>query len=123
MPYDRKKAEELVKKVLDKLDKSNAVYKDAYVVNDIAREVDEELIDIVGWPLMEALRLREAMLGVIYSADNIYWEKFLKNQKTEFLYIILHRIAKEIGTREIATEGEILRVQRELSGMPSKIID
>jgi hypothetical protein len=116
MAYDRKKAEELVKKVLDKLDKSNAVYKDAYVLNDIARETDEELLDIIGWPLMEVLRLQETLQKVIYSADNIYWEKFLKNQKFEFLQILLHRIAQELGKRERATEQELVTLQRELLG-------
>jgi tetrahydromethanopterin S-methyltransferase subunit A len=99
MAYDRKKAEELVKKVLDKLDKSNGVYKDAYVLNDISREVEEELVDIVGWPLMEVLRIQEAMQKMIYNADNIYWEKFLKNQTTEFLQTLEEKVLGELLRR------------------------
>jgi hypothetical protein len=97
--YDRKKAEELIKKVLDKLDKSSAIYKDAYVLNDISREVDEELVDIVGWPLMEVLRIQETIQKIIYKADNIYWEKFLKNQTDEFLNVLQSKVVTELERR------------------------
>ena len=101
MAYDRKVAEALVAKVLDKLDKSSAIYKDAYVLNDISREVDEELVDIVGWPLMEVLRIQETMQKMIYNADNIYWEKFLKNQTTDFLEILFTKVEQELCERGI----------------------
>ena len=99
MAYDRKKAEELVKRVLDKLDKSSTQYGGNYILNDISRETDEEIIDIVGWPLMEALRLQETLQKLIYSADTIYWEKFLKNQTTEFLRILFNRVEQELEHR------------------------
>ena len=99
MAYDRKKAEALVAKVLDKLDKSSIEYGSNYILNDISREVDEELIDIVGWPLMEVLRLQETMQKMIYKANDIYWEKFLKNQTDEFLQILEKKVVGELGRR------------------------
>jgi hypothetical protein len=120
MAYDRKKAEELLKKVLDKLDKSNGIYKDAYILNDCAREVEEEIVDIVGWPLMDALRLMETLQKMIYSVDRIYWEKFVKNQTTEFLETVMYKVIQELNKRSETTSSTHLVVEyRERSELSS----
>lgn len=120
MPYDRKDAEELVAIVLNKLDVSSEKYKDAYVLNDVTREVDEEIVDLVGWPLLQALRMRQAMRGLIVSADNIYWEKFLKNQTPEFLRTLIDKVTEELIRRN---PGEMfLNILRKLYEAPKNKI-
>jgi len=85
MAFNEEKAREVIEEVLNRLKVSSDKYKDAYVVNDMAKELNDEFYDIIGWPLMMVLRMQEAMEKRIYDFDNIYWDKFLTNQDTAFL--------------------------------------
>ena len=86
--------------VTDKLFKSSQKYgASSYVLNDMTREIQEEIVDILGWSLMESIRLMEALKGKIYHADEIYWENFLQKQNTEFLKVLLDKVMGELEKR------------------------
>jgi hypothetical protein len=101
MAYDKKDAEKFLGKVMFKLDASAVKYSDnAYTIADIPKEVDEELIDLVGWPLLEVLRLREVLSGKLVKIEEIYWNTFLKRQTTEFLIGVYKKIFDELVERK-----------------------
>lgn len=99
MAFEEKKARELFEKVIKRLNVSADKYKDAYVVNDMAKELNDEFYDIIGWPLMMVMRMQEAMEKKIYDFDNIYWDKFLTNQDTDFLVKMRNMIDIELSKR------------------------
>ncbi len=105
MAFSEEKARELFEKVIKRLNVSADKYKDAYVVNDMAKELNDEFYDIIGWPLMMVMRMQEAMEKRIYDFDNIYWDKFLENQETDFLVKMQIMIKQELERRE-KEEGE-----------------
>jgi hypothetical protein len=91
---------EMITLVTDKLFKSSQKYgTSSYVLNDMTREIQEEIVDLVGWSLMESIRLMEALQGKIYHADQIYWENFLQKQNTEFLKVLLDKVMEELEKR------------------------
>jgi hypothetical protein len=99
MAYDPVKAQELLQLVLKKIEVSAEHYQDAYVLNDVPREVSEEIVDILGWTLLECLRVQETVLKRVYQIDRIHWEKFLKNQTDDFLVKLHDQTALELGRR------------------------
>lgn len=108
MAYSKKDAETFLQQVIDKLDVSAKKYNDnAYQVADIPKEIEEELIDIVGWPLLEVLRIREVMAGKLARIEDIYWENFFKRQTTEFLRGLHERVSSEIDKRNFIPEYDV----------------
>lgn len=99
MAFDEIKAREVIEEVLNRLKVSSEKYKDAYVVNNMAKELNDEFYDIIGWPLMMVLRMQEAMEKKLYDFDNIYWDKFLENQDTDFLSKMLKMVTIELEKR------------------------
>jgi len=99
MAFEEKKAREFMEEVIGRLSVSADKYKDAYVVNNMTKELNDEFYDIVGWMLMMSYRMKEAADKVIYDFDNIYWDKFLANQDTDFLSKMQVMITNELSKR------------------------
>lgn len=114
MAFDEKKAREFVEEVLKRLSVSSDKYKDAYVVNNMTKELSDEFYDIVGWMLMMSYRMKEAADKVIYDFDNIYWDKFLANQDTDFLMKMKEMIQNELYNRIDAAVGDIAKVNEKI---------
>jgi len=91
----------LLGEVRSKLEKGSEKYKDAYLFNDAGREWNEELIDLVGWLVMQSVRIREQVEGLVKQRDLEYFEQFFKNQKTEFLMQMLNGSAEELKKRKV----------------------
>jgi len=105
MAFNEAEAREFLEDVVQKLKTSAKKYNDnAYQVADIPKEVNEELVDIVGWPLLEVLRIKEIMSGKLANLESIYWDTFLKRQTKEFLAGMYKRINLEMLRRELNGE-------------------
>jgi len=107
MAFNEDKAREVIEEVLNRLKVSADKYKDAYVVNNMTKELNDEFYDIIGWPLMMVLRMQEAMEKKIYNFDNIYWDKFLANQDADFLGKMQLMIKAELARRLDKTIEEL----------------
>jgi len=113
MAFEEQKVRDLFEEVLKRLKISADKYKDAYVVNNMSKELNDEFYDIIGWPLMMVMRMREVLEKKIYDFDNIYWDKFLSNQETDFLSKMQVLIKEELEkrfTEEIKRSEEITEV-------------
>jgi len=97
--YNRKIFKDLLQKVVKKVEKSSKKYKDAYLLNDMSREWEEELVDLVGWVLMQAVRMKEVVEQKIVRNDLVFFEEFFKNQRTEFLQFLKKEIENELKRR------------------------
>jgi len=106
MAFSEEKARKLFEEVIKRLNISSDKYKDAYVVNDMAKELNDEFYDIIGWPLMMVMRMQEAMEKKLYDFDNIYWDKFLENQQTDFLGKMQMMIVNELIGRQEQEEEQ-----------------
>jgi hypothetical protein len=101
MAFNETVAREFLEDVIKKLQISAKKYNDnAYQVADIPKEVNEELVDIVGWPLLEVLRIKEIMSDKLASLESIYWDNFLKRQTPEFLEGMLAKLHQELQERK-----------------------
>jgi hypothetical protein len=97
--YNRKIFKDLLHKIVKKVERSSEKYRDAYLLNDISREWEEELVDLVGWILMQAVRMKEVVVQKIIRHDLIFFEEFFKNQRTEFLKFLKREVEKELKRR------------------------
>jgi hypothetical protein len=97
--YNKKIFKDLLRKVVKKVEKSSQKYKDAYLLNDMSREWEEELVDLVGWVLMQAVRMKEVVGEKIIRNDLVFFKEFFKNQRTEFLKFLKKEIEKELERR------------------------
>ena len=102
--YNEKLAKEITEQVLSRLKVSSEKYGDAYLLNDMSTELDAELFDLVGWPLMQVLRFREAMMGRMMKIDDLYWKKFFGNQSTQFLEKLKEEIEEALTLKK---EGDL----------------
>ena len=100
MAYDETKMNIILNEVKSRISVSADKYKDAYVVNNMTKELNDEFYDIVGWMAMMSYRMIEASEKVIYKFDNIYWDKFLQNQDTDFLIKMSSKIRNELLQRK-----------------------
>jgi len=100
MAYNEAKMNEILNEVKNRISVSAEKYKDAYVVNNMTKELNDEFYDIVGWMAMMSYRMIEASEKVIYNFDNIYWDKFLQNQETDFLIKMSSKIRNELIQRK-----------------------
>ncbi len=99
-----KNVSESLKKLLEEVEKRvNASYKkygDQYLIADIKGELDEEIYDIVGWPLLLALRLKKISDGIINKMNEEYLGKFVARAKTEYLKNLYDKIQTELQKRD-----------------------
>ena len=96
-------AEKIIKEVLLRVDESAKKYGTAYTLADISSEFDAELLDIVGWPLLFMVRLRQIMQKRLPELNGQYLRKFLKYHDSEYLLYLRDQINIELQTR---TSGE-----------------
>jgi hypothetical protein len=64
------------------------------------KEVDEELLDIIGWPLLEVIRIRQLFSNKLGQLDGIYLDKFLSVQTLEYLLHLKEKIGDELVKRQ-----------------------
>jgi len=100
MAYNKKVFKDLLQKVIKKIEKSGKTYGDAYLLNDISREWEEELVDLVGWILMQAVRMAEIVKHKIVRNDLVFYDAFFKNQNTSFLRFLKRKIENELKRRD-----------------------
>jgi uncharacterized protein YdiU (UPF0061 family) len=114
MAYDEEKMNRILNEVKNRISVSAEKYKDAYVVNNMTKELNDEFYDIVGWMAMMSYRMIEASEKVIYKFDNIYWDKFLQNQETDFLIKMASKIRNELIQRKNDAVVDIKNVLQEI---------
>lgn len=102
--YDRRTVIRFLKTVLKKIDKSAHTYGDAYLLSDISKEWSEELVDLVGWLLMQVIRMKEVLEEKIHKNDLVFYDEFFRNQSTSFLEFLKTKIDSELQRRYKAYE-------------------
>ena len=92
-------AQEVMRDVLDRLKRSTKQYGMSYTLANVPDEIDEELLDLPGWLLMETVRLRQALRASLPQLRDQYLAKFLKHQKTAYLHFLQEKISEELAER------------------------
>lgn len=92
-------AEELMAKVLVRIKRSTKQYGVNYVLANVVQETEEEMLDIIGWPLLEVIRMRQLFLKKLKQLDGKYLDKFLEVQTSEYLTHLKEKIDIELGKR------------------------
>ena len=92
-------ASNIAAEVMKRLESSVKKYGTAYTLADIENEFDAELLDIVGWPLLMAVRMRKLMSGRLAELNGEYLQKFLSFNDTEYLTMLRTEIDKELLSR------------------------
>lgn len=95
----KKAIKDLLVRVATKLSKSAEKYGDTMWVNDTKKELDEEIDDIVGWTVLEAVRLKQVANVKFARLDKIYWEKVFNHMTDDQLVFLQHKINKEVDRR------------------------
>lgn len=93
-------ARDLMEKVLIRIEQSTKQYGTNYVLADVMKETDEEMLDIIGWPLLEVIRMRQLFLNKLSQLDGKYLDKFLKFQTFEYLLYLKGKIDAELTKRQ-----------------------
>lgn len=93
-------AQEIISEVLKRLDHSYSKYGDQYLLANIESELNEEIYDIVGWPLLLAIRLKQISRGIVKELNGDYLDKFILRAKTEYLLQLQERINIELEERQ-----------------------
>lgn len=94
-----KEARTVMEDVLKRVETSSKKYGAAYVLADISEELNQEILDAVGWPLLEAVRIRLLLSHRLAKLDNKYLEMFLKYHDTDYLKMLRGKIDLEIIRR------------------------
>ncbi len=92
-------AKDLMEKVLARITQSTKQYGTDYVLANVMKETEEEMLDIIGWPLLEVIRMKQLFLKKLSQLDGKYLDKFLENQTFEYLSYLKDKINKELTTR------------------------
>lgn len=92
-------AKDLMEKVLARITRSTKQYGTNYVLANVMKETDEEMLDIIGWPLLEVIRMRQLFLNKLGRLDGKYLDKFLAFQTSEYLLHLKDKINVELGNR------------------------
>lgn len=100
--------DELFQAVKVKLEKSSSKYGETYWLNDINEELRQEIIDILGWTSLQALRLLTVARSQFMDLDKVYWEKFFSHQTDESLRVLKGRIDQALLTRSKEDKSEQL---------------
>jgi len=105
LPLSEKTIDKLFSTVKTKLVKSGNKYGNTFWLNNVKKELNEELVDIIGWSTLQVLRLQHMAQSRFADLDKIYWEQFLSMQDTEFLETLKCKITEEIQKREGIVNG------------------
>jgi len=98
--FDRKIADKIIKEVLDRLETGAKKYGNGYLIGDLDREIRQELLDIIGWSILFAVRYELTKRKVLLDTDNIVWERFFRYQDISFLKKLQNMLNKEVKIRE-----------------------
>jgi len=93
-------ARDIMEKVLVRIEQSTQQYGTNYVLANVMKETDEEMLDIVGWPLLEVIRMRQLFLKKLGHLDGMYLDKFLAAQTPEYLSHLTAKIDEELVKRQ-----------------------
>lgn len=93
-------ARDLMAKVLVRIETSTKQYGTNYVLADVMKETEEEWLDIIGWPLLAAIRARQLFLKKLGQLDGKYLDKFLESQTFEYLSYLKKKIDAELVKRQ-----------------------
>jgi len=94
-----KEARGMMGEVLKRIEDSAKKYGAAYTLADISEELNQEVFDIVGWPLLEAIRIKLILSKRLAVLDEKYLEKFLTYHNIEYLKMLRDKIDEEIMNR------------------------
>lgn len=100
-------AEKITAEVLNRMKESSKKYGTAYTLADIESEFDAELLDIVGWPLLEAVRIRQVMKNKLAKLNDDYLKKFLSYHDIDYLNKLRSAIDGELRNRSANSTNEI----------------
>lgn len=92
-------AKDLMAKVLVRIEQSTRQYGTNYVLANVMKETDEEMLDIIGWPLLEVIRMRQLFSHKLSQLDGKYLDKFLSSQTFEYLSHLKRKIDGELVKR------------------------
>lgn len=95
----KKAIKDLMVSVAQKLSKSAEKYGDTIWVNDTKKELNEEIDDIVGWTVLEAIRLKHVADVKFAKLDKIYWATVFKHMTDDQLVFLQHKINQEVNKR------------------------
>ena len=93
-------AKDLMEKVLARIEQSTKQYGTNYVLADVMKETEEEWLDIIGWPLLAAVRAHQLFLKKLGQLDGKYLDKFLEFQTPEYLSHLKEKIDAELVKRQ-----------------------
>lgn len=93
-------AKDLMVKVLARIEQSTKRYGTNYILANVMKETDEEMLDIIGWPLLEVIRMRQLFLNKLGQLDGKYLDKFLEFQTSEYLSHLKKKIDAELTKRQ-----------------------
>ena len=93
-------ARDLMRKVIARIERSTKQYGTNYVLADVMKETEEEWLDIIGWPLLAAVRARQLFLKKLGQLDGKYLDKFLEFQTPEYLAHLKEKIDAELVKRQ-----------------------
>jgi hypothetical protein len=92
-------AKDLMEKVLVRIEKSTRKYGANYVLANVMKETEEEWLDIIGWPLLEAVRMRQLFMKKLVELNGRYLDKFLKFQTDDYLLHLKQKIEEALAKR------------------------
>lgn len=90
---------EVMEDIFARVAKSTKQYGMSYLLANTPGEIEEELLDMPGWMMMEAVRIRQVLRNRLPELRDQYLEKFLKNQKIEYLQYLQGQIDAELKKR------------------------
>ena len=103
LPEDQKdlleEARKVTDEVLERIEATSKKYGTAYTLADIEVEFDAELLDIVGWPLLQVIRMRLIMQKKLANLNSEYLKKFLEYHNTQYLTMLRDTINNELTQR------------------------
>ncbi|KKM15025.1 hypothetical protein LCGC14_1700180, partial [marine sediment metagenome] len=82
------------------IETSTKQYGTNYVLADVMKETEDEMLDIIGWPLLEVIRMRQLFLKKLGQLDGKYLDKFLAFQTSEYLSHLKEKIDAELVKRQ-----------------------
>lgn len=92
-------AKDLMEKVLERIEKSTRKYGANYVLANVMKETEEEWLDIIGWPLLEAVRMRQLFMKKLVELNGRYLDKFLEFQTDDYLLHLKQKIEEALTKR------------------------
>jgi len=92
-------AKDLMEKVLARVTQSTKQYGTNYILANVMKETEEEMLDIIGWPLLEVIRMKQLFLKKLGQLDGKYLDNFMKAQTSEYLHHLKEKINAELEKR------------------------